>query len=144
MTDYDLLLVKSEALPAVFKNVLIVKEMLARGEAASISEAIKKAGVSRSAYYKYKDFVFEYTHPLGNTVSLQATLEDKAGVLSSFLQVLYSCGGNILTVNQGLPASGVASVSVSLRAPESFDSSGLIASLKSIDGVVSVKQLHGE
>ena len=53
MTDYDLLLVKSEALPAVFKNVLIVKEMLARGEAASISEAIKKAGVSRSAYYKY-------------------------------------------------------------------------------------------
>lgn len=140
----EMLLVKSSALPDVYSKVVEAKRLLASGEAKTASQASKICGISRSAYYKYKDFVFEYTHPLGNTVSLQATLKDKAGVLSNFLQVLYSCGGNILTVNQGLPASGVASVSVSLRAPENFKSAELLSALKSIDGVVSVKQLHGE
>ena len=140
----EMLLVNASALPEVYSKVIEAKRLLASGQAKTASEAVEICGISRSAYYKYKDFVFEYTHPLGNTVSLQATLKDKAGVLSNFLQVLYSCGGNILTVNQGLPASGVASVSVSLRAPADFDSAKLLLELKKIDGVVSVKQLHGE
>lgn len=140
----EMLLVNASALPEVYSKVIEAKRLLASGQAKTASEAVEICGISRSAYYKYKDFVFEYTHPLGNTVSLQATLKDKAGVLSNFLQVLYSCGGNILTVNQGLPASGVASVSVSLRAPADFDSAKLLLELKKIDGVASVKQLHGE
>ena len=131
-------------LPDCYAKVVEARSLVESGKAKDVSEAVRLVGISRSTYYKYKDFVFEYTHPLGNTVSLQATLKDKAGVLSNFLQVLYSCGGNILTVNQGLPASGVASVSVSLRAPADFDSAKLLFELKRIDGVVSVKQLHGE
>ena len=34
-----------------------VKEILKRGEIKTINEAVEKMGLSRSAYYKYKDFV---------------------------------------------------------------------------------------
>lgn len=139
-----MLLVNTQALPDIFQKVVEAKRLLASGEVKTASEASKLCGISRSAYYKYKDFVFEYTHPLGEIVSLQAVLRDKAGVLSSFLQEIYACGGNILTVNQGLPASGVASVSVSLRTPiESFDSNKLLDRLSQIKDVVSIKQIHG-
>lgn len=139
-----MLLVNAQALPDVFQKVVDVKRLLASGKVKTASEASAMCGISRSAYYKYKDFVFEYTHPLGEIVTLQAVLHDKAGVLSSFLSKIYACGGNILTVNQGLPSSGVASVSVSLRImPNDFNSERLLEELSQIKGVVSVKQIHG-
>lgn len=140
-----MLLINSDALPDVYLKVIEAKRLLASGEAKSASEASKVCGISRSAFYKYKDYVFEYSHPLGEVISLHAVLRDKAGVLSLLLQELYSFGGNILTVSQGLPASGVASVSVSIRLPvQSPDRTDILENLKKIDGVVSVKQLHGE
>lgn len=140
-----MLLVHSNALPEVFSKVIEAKRLLESGKVKTASEASAACGISRSAYYKYKDSVFEYTRPLGEIVSLQTVLKDKAGVLSALLSKLYDCGGNILTVNQGLPASGVAPVSVSLRiSPENFNSEQLLKSLKEIDGVVSVKQIHGD
>lgn len=139
-----MLLVNAQTLPEVFQKVVEAKRLLASGEAKTASEASRMCGISRSAYYKYKDFVFEYTHPLGEIVSLQAVLRDKAGVLSSFLSEIYAFGGNILTVNQGLPASGLASVSVSLRiSSKDFDSEKLLNRLSHIKDVVSVKQIHG-
>lgn len=141
----DMLLVSTDVLPDVYLKVIEAKRMLSSGEVKTASEALKMCGISRSAYYKYKDSVFEYTHPLGKIVSLQATLRDRAGVLSSFLQTLYSVGANILTVNQGLPLSGTASVSVSVRMPEdNFDMTELVNSLSRLDGVVSVKRTLGE
>lgn len=140
-----MLLVSVDALPEVYSKVIEAKRLLASGEVKTASEALKMCGISRSAYYKYKDSVFEYTHPLGKIVSLQAILRDRAGVLSGFLQKLYSLGGNILTVNQGLPVSGTASVSVSMRVPDDdFDISGMLSSLSESDGVVSVKRILGE
>ena len=145
MMSAEILLVKADALPDVYIKVVEAKRLLASGEVKTASEASAVCGISRSAYYKYKDCVFEYSHPSGEVVSLHAVLRDKAGVLSNFLQVLYTYGANILTVNQGLPASGVASVSVSLRVtPESTGKAELVELLKKINGVVSVKQLHGE
>ncbi len=140
-----MLLVSTDVLPEVYSKVIKAKKLLSSGQVKTASEALKICGISRSAYYKYKDSVFEYTHPLGEIVSLQAVLRDRAGVLSAFLQTLYSCGGNIMTVNQGLPVSGTASVSVSVRIPENnFDVTNMIESLIKLDGVVTVKRILGE
>ncbi len=140
-----MLLVSTDVLPEVYSKVIEAKRMLSSGEVKTASEALKMCGISRSAYYKYKDSVFEYTHPLGKIVSLQATLRDRAGVLSCFLQKLYNEGANILTVNQGLPISGTAYVSVSMRMPDdNFDIAELVRSLGELDGVVSVKRTLGE
>ena len=77
-------------------------------------------------------------------MSLQASLRDRAGVLSAFLQHLYSINANLLTVNQGLPVNGVASFSVSFRvSPEGFSASQMLNDLAALDGVISVKQIHG-
>ncbi len=138
-----MLLVNSSALPEVFQKVIEAKRLIASGEAKTASEASRMCGISRSAYYKYKDSVFEYSDSVGKTVSLQASLRDKAGVLSAFLQHLYSINANLLTVNQGLPVNGIASFSVSFRiSPEDFSPSKMLNDLAALDGVVSVKQIH--
>ena len=137
-----MLLVNSAALPDVFQKVVEAKKLIASGEAKTASEASRMCGLSRSAYYKYKDSVFEYANPSGETVSLQAALRDKAGVLSAFLQQLYSNNANLLTVNQGLPVNGIASFSVSFRI-EDFDAEEMLKNLAAINGVISVKQVPG-
>lgn len=137
-----MLLVNASALPDVFQKVVQAKKLIASGKAKTASEASRLCGISRSAYYKYKDCVFEYTSQMGKTVSLQAALRDKAGVLSQFLQQLYNCKANLLTVNQGLPVNGIASFSVSFRIDE-FDADKMLLDLAAIEGVISVKQIHG-
>ncbi len=138
-----MLLVNSTALPEVFQKVIKAKRMIASGEVKTASEASRVCGISRSAYYKYKDSVFEYSDSVGKTVSLQASLRDKAGVLSSFVQQLYSINANLLTVHQGLPVNGIASFSVSFRvSPEGFSAVKMLNDLAALDGVVSVKQIH--
>lgn len=140
-----MLLVNASALPEVFQKVVDAKKLLASGLAKTASEASRMCGISRSAYYKYKDSVFEYTSPLGETVSLQASLRDKVGVLSAFLQYLYSNNANLLTLNQGLPINGIASFSVSFRILSTdFNVKKILEDLRNIDGVIWVKQIHGE
>ena len=138
-----MLLVSSQALPDVFIKVMQAKRLIASGEAKTATDASRMCGISRSAYYKYKDSVFEYSNSLGQTVSLQASLRDRAGVLSAFLQHLYSLNANLLTVNQGLPVNGIASFSVSFRiSNEDFSVSQMLNDLAALDGVLSVKQIH--
>lgn len=140
MDDYKYLIVKSDALPSVFKNVLLVKEILSRGEVASTSEAIRKAGISRSAYYKYKDSVFAYTGTEENsTLSLSVVLSDNAGILSALTAFLYKIGANILTVNQSHPVDGTATVTIAMRTDNiRTPLSELPDLLKTVDGVLSV------
>ena len=53
------LLVDVSVLPEVFLKVLKAKELLAAGNAKNVSAATKMAGLSRSAFYKYKDCIFD-------------------------------------------------------------------------------------
>ncbi len=53
-------LVREEILPEAIKKTIKVKEILKRGEIRTINEAVEKMGLSRSAYYKYKDYVFPF------------------------------------------------------------------------------------
>ena len=55
MQNTRMLLVDSQALPDVFRKVVEAKQYLLSGEASNTSEAARKAGISRSAFYKYKE-----------------------------------------------------------------------------------------
>ena len=73
-------------LPEVYRKVLTAKKYLATGKAASVKEAAQLAGISRSAYYKYKDAIFEYgTSASDEVATVKARLQDSAGVLSGFI-----------------------------------------------------------
>lgn len=95
--------VSCDVLPEVFLKVMEVKRLLACGDEKSSASACKRADISRSAFYKYRDSVFTYEEKLtGRTVSLYAVLRDTPGVLSSVLACLHRCSANVLTLNQSV------------------------------------------
>ncbi len=133
-------LVNANILPEVFSKVINAKNLLASGEAASVSQAVRMAGISRSAYYKYKDAIFEYnTQESDETATINAKLKDNAGVLSALMSEIYKAGANVLSVNQSVPVNSVADVSVTVRIAEmNISSDELVNLIKVIDGVTAV------
>ncbi len=142
----NLVVVSSDVLPEIISKVLEAKRMKARGDAKNSSEACRAVGISRSAYYKYKDSVFTYEERLTNKiVSLYLVLCDVKGVLSQVLSKLYEHNVNILTVNQNIPVDDVATVTVSFRfEDEATSTSQLRQEISQLSGVVSVKIISGE
>ena len=140
MEKSSMFLVDSKVLPNVFEGVVLAKELLAEGRAQNASQAAKMAGISRSAFYKYKDYVFKYSDNTLDTVTLFAKLSDKAGMLSLLTTALYELGANILTVNQGIPVNNTADVSITVKTDNiKMPISEVLDALKGIDGVISVK-----
>lgn len=132
-------IVDASILPPVVGGVLTAKDLLTSGKAGSVSEAVKTAGISRSAFYKYRDFVFRYEASDENTVEFKAYLQDKAGVFSAVTDTLSKSGVNILTINQNAPADGVAAATLRVRtdgATVSLDT--LLDKLRSVNGVIKI------
>ncbi len=140
------IVVDAEVLPEVIGKALEVKKLLADHTEKSLASACKRVGISRSAYYKYKDCVFTYEEKLTQRiVYLYAVLRDREGVLSSVLSALYRFGANVLTLNQNIPMDGVAGVTFSVRLNgEKQSPPELQRALQLIPGVVEVRILSGE
>ena len=130
-------------LPEVFGKVLDAKQRLASGAAASAAEAARSAGLSRSAFYKYKDAVFAYQQDAaGKLLTAHLVLLDKPGVLSMLLSAFADAGANILTVNQNIPADGTATVSISARIDRlTVTEEAFLASLQELHGVEKITRV---
>lgn len=141
MENVSYYLINAQILPETFKKVIKAKNLLASGEAQNASQAAKMAGVSRSAYYKYKDAVFEYHADTdADTASINAKLRDNAGVLSALMGEIYRAGANVLSVNQGVPVNSVADVSVTVRIAEMTASKDeLLDKINAIGGIISAE-----
>ena len=146
MNDTRLVVVSSEVLPDIILKVLQAKRLEAIGEAKSSTEACKMVGISRSAYYKYKEQVFAYEEKLNQKiVSFYLVLRDEKGVLSSILTRLYELNTNVLTVNQNIPGDDFATVTISVRFDGANAEANLVkAELRKLYGVVDVKIISGE
>lgn len=116
MTETDqprFYLVQADMLPEIFLKVVRARELLNTGEVKTVSEAVAQVGISRSAFYKYKDAVRPFNDMLnGRIVTFQIMMKDEPGVLSAVLNIFARTGGNILTINQGIPVSGCAAVTI--------------------------------
>ena len=123
-----------------------VKQRLNTGDSVSVNEAVRKTGLSRSAYYKYKDSVlpfFEATN--GKKVTLLITVENFQGILSSILNVIAESRSSILTINQNIPINGLADVSISIETASMFGSmDDVMNDISKIAGVRSCKILSRE
>ena len=108
------LLVDVSVLPEVFLKVLKAKELLAAGNAKNVSAATKMAGLSRSAFYKYKDCIFDAENSK-EVLTVNATLLDETGALQSLLAGISAAGASIVTINQATPENGAAKVEVTVR-----------------------------
>jgi len=136
-------LVREEILPEAIKKTIKVKDMLKRGEARTINEAVDKMELSRSAYYKYKDYVFPfYEASKEKIVTLALLLEHKSGVLSRVLNTIASEHGSVLTINQGIPLQGVANATISIETAElAIDLEALLDKLRMVEGVKRLEVL---
>lgn len=137
------LVIDEKVLPEVFQKVLQATEFLQSGEAATTSEAVKKAGISRSVYYKYRDAVFPYVKKeTGGILTVQLVLLDKPGVLMSLLSCFYEAGANILTVNQNIPVKGKAFVSISARINQmEKDADVFLKEMACVRGVIKIDSI---
>ena len=139
-------IVSGDMLPEAAVKTVEAKRLLKNGEVHTMSEAARAVGISRSVFYKYKDKAHPfYDRGIDRTVTLYAQLQDRAGVLSSFLGIFAGAGANILTMNQNIPVDGTASISVTAQMGELvMELSELLEQLRASEGVVEVDFITGE
>ena len=138
-------IVAADALPDIFIKVSEAKRMMQTGEAATVGEATRLAGISRSAFYKYKDAVQPFNDMKAeHIITFQAMLKDSTGVLSRVLAVFAASGANILTINQTIPTNGCAAVTISAETSEMGESlEQLFSDVGAVAGVVKFAILAG-
>ena len=119
--------------------------MLQTGEAATVGGATKRVGISRSAFYKYKDAVQPFNNmKSGRIITFYAMLKDNPGVLSNILSIFASSGANILTINQSIPTNGCAAVTISAETSDMESSlEDLMGRASASAGVVKFEILAG-
>ena len=119
--------------------------MMQTGEVDTVGAATKLAGISRSAFYKYKDSVQPFNDMKSeHIITFYGMLKDTAGVLSRVLSVFATSGANILTINQSIPTNGCAAVTISAETSEMAESlEQLLADVSGLDGVVKFEILAG-
>ncbi|MFD0588282.1 ACT domain-containing protein [Paenibacillus sp. GCM10027627] len=129
--------VREDILPEAIQKTIQVKEMLASGVTTTVHEAVERAGLSRSAFYKYKDGVYALNElRQERIVTISMDLEHRAGVLSSVLALLASQEGSVLTMNQSIPLQGFANVVLSVDISQvQGDTSELVELLRGQSGV---------
>lgn len=128
-------IVEASVLPEVFLKTLQVQEILSKGEANTIQEAVEKVGMSRSAFYKYKDAIRPF-HEMtkGKIMTISLLLEHTPGILSNILNQIAQVKGSVLTINQNIPLHGVANVTIS------FETKSMVMEVEDlVDQITSTK-----
>ncbi len=138
-------IVAAAALPEIFIKVAEAKRMMQTGEADTVGEATRQVGISRSAFYKYKDAVQPFNDmKTGHIITFYAMLKDNPGVLSNVLAIFAGSGANILTINQSIPTNGCAAVTVSAETSDmEITLEELISQAAALEGVVRFEILAG-
>lgn len=146
MINSKYLLVDKQILPSYYEKVIEARSLLASGKVKDVSEAAKSVGISRSTYYKYKDYLFATNSDVdGRKAIISFTLSHKPGILSEVLAKLSENGANILTITQNLPVNSKAHVVMTLDVSElTQEISPLLKEINSISGVSGSKLIAVE
>lgn len=138
-------IVEADALPEIFHKVVAARRLLDTGEAETVNQAVQMTGISRSAFYKYKDAVRPFQDMLhGRIVTFQVMLKDEPGVLSAILNIFAYSGGNILTIHQGIPLNGCATVTITVETSSMRSSiKDMLSSVAAESGVIRSEIMAG-
>lgn len=134
-------IVNRNILPDAILKTAEIKELLAKKEVRTINEAVAKVGLSRSAFYKYRDGIFPfYEASKGKIINIDISMSDKSGILSNVLNSIAIAKGNILTINQGIPLQGIARVHIAVETqPMDIDAEEILERINAIPGVIKVE-----
>ena len=138
-------IVEATALPEVFLKVAEAKRLLQTGEAATVNDATRLTGISRSAFYKYRDAVRPFQNMMtGRVVTFQFMLQDQKGQLASLLQIFTDHKTNIQTINSIIPSNGCALVTISAETMDlDITLEEFLRALGQVPGVIRAEVLAG-
>ena len=138
-------LVEASALPEVFLKVAEAKRLLATGQANTVNEATKLTGISRSAFYKYRDAVQPFQKMnASRIITFQFLLHDEPGMLYGLLTLFAREHANILTINSITPSNGCAIVTISAETTKlSVSLDEFLNLMNQTPGVIKAEVLAG-
>jgi len=136
----DYLIVHKKILPVYYEKVLEARNLLESGAERDVSAAVRAVGISRSTYYKYKDYIYSPDGgEMGRKAVISMLLSHEIGVLSTVLNKLSTLGVNVLTISQNLPIRDVASVLMTLDVSQmNVNAEETMQALSVIPGVESL------
>jgi len=135
----DYLIVNKKILPDYYSKVVEARILMESSQCKSVSDAVKRVGISRSTYYKYKDYIFTPSENYGRKFTLSFKLDDQPGILSNILNILRDHQTSIITIHQDIPINQAAIVIVTLDGKDlilTIDE--LMTILEALDGVHGV------
>ncbi len=134
------LIIDKAILPDFYEKVVEVKAMVNGG--MDVSKAVKQVGISRSTYYKYKDYVFapQEDDSSGKKAIISLLLKNEKGILSEVLNTLFLLNVNVLSITQSMIINKRASIEIAIDMGEMMETiEQLLQRLSDMDGVVSVR-----
>ena len=143
--EHKYFIVEASALPEVFVKVAEAKRLLSTGEASTVNEATHMTGISRSAFYKYRDSVLPFQNMMtGRVVTFQFLIQDQPGLLANMLDIFPECNANIQTINSIVPTNGTAVVTISAETMDlTVSLEDLLDKLSNTSGVGKAEVLAG-
>lgn len=138
-------IVEASALPEVFLKVVEAKRLLDTGKVTTVNDAAKATGISRSAFYKYRDAVMPFQNMMtGRVITIQLLLHDAPGILSNLLNDFADNHVNILTINSIVPTNGCAVVTISAETMAmTVTIEEFVQKLRSNEGIIKAEILAG-
>ena len=144
-TEPKYYIVEASALPEVFLKVTEAKRLLSVGEASTVNEATQMTGISRSAFYKYRDAVLPFQNMMnGRIITFQLLLHDAPGILSGILTLFAEYKANIITINSIVPTNGCAVVTISAETMDmTIQLEDLLQRMRASSSVIKAEVLAG-
>ena len=139
-------IVEASAMPEIFRKVAQAKRLLETGEQNTVNGAALAVGISRSAFYKYKDDIFPfYDNAKGKTITMVLQMDDEQGLLSDLLHIVAIYKANILTIHQSIPVNNVATLTLSVEVrSDTGNISHMVEEMEENSGVHNVKIIARE
>lgn len=134
-------IVDKRILSKSIQSVIKVNEIINKTKISKY-EAIKKVGISRSTYYKYKDYIKPfYESGKEKIYSIHLTITDRPGMLADVLEVIAKLKFNILTVVQNMPIDGDAKSTILIKTTESISKKieTLLEKIRKVEGVKDIR-----
>jgi len=127
-------IVDKRILPKSIQNVIKVNDLILKTKISKYS-AIKKVGISRSTYYKYKDFIKPFYEGGEDRIySLHLSLKDRVGILTDVLDVIAKEKISVLTIVQNMAVDGIAKSTILQKKVDK-----IISKIGKVEGIADIR-----
>ena len=134
-------IVDKRILPKSIQNVIKGNDLILKTKISKYS-AIKKVGISRSTYYKYKDFIKPFYEGGEDRIySLHLSLKDRVGILTDVLDVIAKEKISVLTIVQNMAVDGIAKSTILIKLSESMQKKvdKIISKIGKVEGIADIR-----